>query len=92
MDQTDQNGNLRQHLETFITEIVPSEFCITFITYYIENFIYSFMKHLSTFKLFESIDHDEIHRICKKYSISNYTINLDKGCSFFLNCMRSICE
>ena len=33
------------------------------------------MKYLKDYKLFESINEAEIHQVCKKYSISNYTIN-----------------
>jgi len=33
------------------------------------------MKYLKKWKLFES--HDDIHRICKEYGITNYTINPD---------------
>jgi hypothetical protein len=35
------------------------------------------MKYLKKWKLFESINKDEIHDICKKYDITNYTINSD---------------
>jgi len=35
------------------------------------------MKYLKYLKLYESFDTNEIHEICKKYSIRNYTINND---------------
>ncbi len=35
------------------------------------------MKYLKNYKLFEFVDEDEIHSLCKKYSIKNYTINGD---------------
>ena len=35
------------------------------------------MKYLKKYKIFESINEDEIHSICNKYNIQNYTINTD---------------
>ncbi len=35
------------------------------------------MKYLKNYKIFESVNEDEIHSICKKYGIENYTINTD---------------
>jgi len=35
------------------------------------------MKYLKNYKIFESINEDEIHSICNKYNIENYTINSD---------------
>ena len=35
------------------------------------------MKYLKKYKIFESINKQEIHETCKKYGISNYTINED---------------
>ena len=38
------------------------------------------MKHLKSYKIFENIQTDEeIHELCRKYEISNYTINEDKS-------------
>ena len=38
------------------------------------------MKHLKSYKIFENIQTDEeIHELCKKYRIKNYTINEDKS-------------
>ena len=38
------------------------------------------MKHLKSYKIFENIQTDEeIHGLCRKYEISNYTINEDKS-------------
>ncbi len=36
-----------------------------------------YMKYLKGYKLFESFNEKEIHDICKKYSITDYTINMD---------------
>ena len=35
------------------------------------------MKYLKKYKLFESVNEQEIHDTCKKYRIENYTINSD---------------
>jgi len=35
------------------------------------------MKYLKKYRLFESVNEEEIHSICKKYGITNYTINTD---------------
>ena len=35
------------------------------------------MKYLKKYKLFESVNEQEIHDLCKKYDIENYTINED---------------
>jgi len=35
------------------------------------------MKYLKKYRLFESVNEEEIHSICKKYGIENYTINPD---------------
>ena len=35
------------------------------------------MKYLKKYKLFESVNEQEIHDLCKKYGIKNYTINSD---------------
>jgi hypothetical protein len=35
------------------------------------------MKYLKKYRLFESVNEEEIHDICKKYGIENYTINRD---------------
>ena len=38
------------------------------------------MKHLKSYKIFENIQTDEeIHELCRKYRIKNYTINEDKS-------------
>ena len=38
------------------------------------------MKHLKSYKIFENIQTDEeIHELCRKYEIKNYTINEDKS-------------
>ena len=38
------------------------------------------MKHLKSYKIFENIETDEeIHELCRKYNIKNYTINEDKS-------------
>ena len=38
------------------------------------------MKHLKSYKIFENIQTDEeIHELCRKYRIRNYTINEDKS-------------
>ena len=35
------------------------------------------MKYIKKYKLFESVNEQEVYEICKKYGISNYTINED---------------
>ena len=35
------------------------------------------MKYLKKYKLFESVNEQEVHDLCKKYGIRNYTINED---------------
>ena len=35
------------------------------------------MKYLKKYKLFENVNEQEIHYLCKKYGIENYTINTD---------------
>jgi hypothetical protein len=35
------------------------------------------MKYLKEYRLFESVNEEEIHDICKEYDIRNYTINRD---------------
>ncbi len=35
------------------------------------------MKYLKKYRLFESVNEEEIHSICKEYGIKNYTINGD---------------
>jgi hypothetical protein len=35
------------------------------------------MKYLKGYKIFESVNEEEIHSICKEYGIENYTINTD---------------
>ena len=35
------------------------------------------MKYLREYKIFESLDQKDIHKLCKKYDIGNYTINDD---------------
>jgi hypothetical protein len=35
------------------------------------------MKYLKEYKIFESVNEEEIHSVCDKYDIKNYTINGD---------------
>jgi hypothetical protein len=35
------------------------------------------MKYLKEYKIFESVNEEEIHSVCDKYDIKNYTINTD---------------
>ena len=37
------------------------------------------MKYLKKYKLFESVNEQEIHDLCRKYGIENYTINSDRS-------------